>query len=84
MEMTEQEIIQGLARLVEEFTEVPASAVTPDADLREDLAIDSLSMVEIVVAALENYGVEISDNELKEIRTVRDVVEFVRHSKVSV
>jgi acyl carrier protein len=84
MEMTEHEIIQGLAKLVEEFTDVPGSAVTPEASLREDLAIDSLSMVEIVVAALENYGVEISDDELKDVRTVQDVVDFVQRSKVSV
>jgi acyl carrier protein len=82
MAMTEQEIISTLARVIEEYAEVPASAVKPEADLRDDLGIDSLSMVEIVVSAVEKFNIEISDNELKQLRTVQDVVSYVQRTHV--
>jgi acyl carrier protein len=43
----------------------------------EDLDIDSLSMVEIAVAAQDKFGVEIPDDQLKDLTTVQDVVTFV-------
>ena len=48
-----------------------------------DLDIDSLSMVEIAVAAQDKFGVEIPDDELKNLKTVQDVVLFVQRSGVS-
>jgi acyl carrier protein len=60
---------------------VPADEVTPDKNFVEDLDIDSLSMVEIAVAAQDKFGVEIPDEQLKDLKTVQDVVNFVsKHS----
>ena len=49
--MTEQEILAGLGEIVEEIAGVPADEVTPNKSFVDDLDIDSLSMVEIAVAA---------------------------------
>jgi acyl carrier protein len=62
---------------------VPADQVTPDKSFVDDLDIDSLSMVEIAVAAQDRFGVEIPDDELKNLKTVKDVVLFVQRSGVS-
>jgi acyl carrier protein len=62
---------------------VPAADVTPDKSFVDDLDIDSLSMVEIAVAAQDKFGVEIPDEELKNLKTVKDVVAFVQRSGVS-
>jgi acyl carrier protein len=83
MAMTEQEIISTLAGVIEEYVELPASTVKPEADLRDDLGIDSLSMVEIVVTAVEKFNIEISDNELKHLRTVQDVISYVQRCDTS-
>jgi acyl carrier protein len=56
---------------------VPADEVTPNKSFVDDLDIDSLSMVEIAVAAQDKFGVEIPDNQLKDLTTVQDVVNFV-------
>jgi acyl carrier protein len=77
MTMTEQEILAGFAEAIEEFVDVPASKVTLDADLTDDLSIDSLSMVEIIVSAQDKFNVEIPDADLKDLKTVRDVVSYV-------
>jgi acyl carrier protein len=75
--MTDQEILAGLGEIVEEIAGVPADEVTPNKSFVEDLDIDSLSMVEIAVAAQDKFGVEIPDDQLKDLATVQDVVNFV-------
>ncbi|HXO23378.1 MAG TPA: acyl carrier protein [Streptosporangiaceae bacterium] len=77
MSMTEQEILQGLGEIIEEIAGVPADEVTPSKSFVDDLDIDSLSMVEIAVAAQDKFGVEIPDDQLKDLTTVQDVVNFV-------
>jgi acyl carrier protein len=75
--MNEQEILAGLGEIVEEIAGVPAAEVTPSKSFVDDLDIDSLSMVEIAVAAQDKFGVEIPDDQLKDLATVQDVVNFV-------
>ena len=75
--MTDQEILAGLVEIIDEIAGVPADEVTPDKNFVEDLDIDSLSMVEIAVAAQDKFGVEIPDEQLKDLKTVQDVINFV-------
>lgn len=83
MPMTEQEIFTSFGQLVEEYTGVPAGDVAPEADLTEDLDIDSLSMVELISAAQEKFGVDIPDEALKHLKTVQDVVSYVQRAQQS-
>ena len=75
--MNEQEILAGLGEIVEEIAGVPANEVTPSKSFVDDLDIDSLSMVEIAVAAQDKFGVEIPDDQLKDLTPVQDVVNYV-------
>ena len=75
--MTDQEILAGLGEIIEEIAGVPADEVTPSKSFVDDLDIDSLSMVEIAVAAQDKFGVEIPDDQLKDLTTVQDVVNYV-------
>ena len=83
MAMTEQEILAGLAEIIDEIAGVPADEVTADKTFVDDLDIDSLSMVEIAVAAQDKFGVEIPDDSLKDLKTVQDVIDYVRRSAVA-
>ena len=75
--MTDQEILIAFADIVHEATGIPTQRVAPAASFVDDLDIDSLSMVEIAVAAQDKFGVEIPDEQLKDLKTVQDVVTFV-------
>jgi acyl carrier protein len=77
MDMTREEILAGLGEIIEEIADVPADEVTPDKTFVDDLDIDSLSMVEIAVAAQDKFGVEIPDEKLKDLKTVQDVINYV-------
>jgi acyl carrier protein len=83
MAMTDQEILEGLGEIIDEVAGVPADQVTPEKTFIDDLDIDSLSMVEIAVAAQDKFGVEIPDDKLKDLKTVQDVIDYVRRSAVS-
>ncbi len=83
MAMTQEEILAGLSEIIDEIAGVPADEVTPEKTFVDDLDIDSLSMVEIAVAAQDKFGVEIPDDQLKDLKTVQDVIDYVERAEVS-
>ena len=78
MAHSEQEILSGLGEIIEEIVGTEASEVTSEKSFVDDLDIDSLSMVEIAIAAQDKFGVEIPDDQLKDLKTVQDVVNFIQ------
>jgi len=52
--------------------------VTLDASLIEDLEADSLEIVELSMALQESLGVNIEDEDLEKIHTVRDILDYAR------
>jgi acyl carrier protein len=74
---SEQEILSGLAEIVNEETGLPPEDVQPDKSFTDDLDIDSLSMMTIVVNAEEKFGVRIPDDDVKNLRTVGDAVAYI-------
>ncbi len=71
------EILNGLAEIVEEVAGIDADEVTAEKSFVDDLDIDSLSMVEIAVQAEDMFGVKIPDNELAELKSVGDAVDYI-------
>lgn len=79
---TRPEILEALADIVEEVTGVTAASVQPEKSFADDLDIDSLSMVEIVVAAEERFGIRIPDDDVKNLNTVGDAVAYIERAGV--
>jgi acyl carrier protein len=82
MAMSEQEILAGLAEIINEETGLPPEDVQSDKSLTDDLDIDSLSMMTIVVNAEEKFGVRIPDDDVKGLRTVGDAVSYITKAQV--
>jgi acyl carrier protein len=80
--MTDEDIRTGMASIIEEITGIPAGDVTMDKKFVDDLDIDSLSMVEVLVAAEERFGVTIPDESAKNLRTVKDAVAYIQNAGV--
>ena len=76
-----EEILAGLAEIVEEVAGVDAGDVTADKSFTDDLDIDSLSMVEIAVQAEDKFGVKIPDDELANLKTVADAVGYISRNQ---
>ncbi|MEU1209675.1 meromycolate extension acyl carrier protein AcpM [Nocardia sp. NPDC005825] len=78
MASTQEEIVTGIAEIVEEVTGIDASEVTLEKSFVEDLEIDSLSQVEIAVQLEDRYSVKVPDEDLAGLRTVGDAVAYVQ------
>jgi acyl carrier protein len=83
MALTQQEILAGLAEIVNEVAGIPAADVQMDKSFTDDLDVDSLSMVEVVVAAEEKFGVRIPDDDVKNLKTVGDAVTYIEKAGVT-
>jgi acyl carrier protein len=79
--VSNEDTLSGLAEIVEEIAGVDASEVTADKSFVDDLDIDSLSMVEIAVQAEDKFGVKIPDDQLAELKTVGDAVDYIEKHK---
>ena len=77
MTLNEADVLAGLKEIVEEVAGVPAASIELGKNFTEDLDVDSLSMVEVVVAAEERFGVKIPDDQVSELATVGNAVNFI-------
>ena len=75
--MSQEDVLAGLAEIVNEVAGIPAESVQMEKSFVDDLDVDSLSMVEVVVAAEEKFGVKIPDEEVTKMATVGDAVNFI-------
>ena len=76
--MTDEQIVSDLAVILNEVAGVDQSMVSADKSFLDDLEVDSLCMVEVVMAAEDKFGVKIPDEEVKNLRTVGDAVAFIK------
>jgi acyl carrier protein len=77
MAFNKDEVLAGLAELITDETGINASEVALEKSFTDDLDIDSISMMTIVVNAEEKFGVTIPDDEVKNLKTVGDAVDFI-------
>lgn len=56
---------------------VDRESLTPEANLLDDLGADSLDVVELVMALEEEFGIEVPDDDVENIRTIGDIVQYI-------
>lgn len=69
---------QEVKKMISEITEVPEEDLTPDADFFNDLGIDSLKAIEIVAAFEKKYRIVIPENDIPNIRNLRQVLKYTK------
>ena len=77
MALTQEEVLAGVKEIVVEVAGVDASTIEMNKSFNDDLDVDSLSMVEVVVAAEEKFGVKIPDEAVTQMATVGDAVIYI-------
>ena len=77
MALSQDEVLAGIKDIVVEVAGIDAGKISMDKKFTDDLDVDSLSMVEVVVAAEEKFGVKIPDEEVTKLQTVGDAVNFI-------
>jgi acyl carrier protein len=77
MALSQDEVLAGLAELINDETGIATDTVEMGKSFTDDLDIDSISMMTIVVNAEEKFGVTIPDDEVKNLKTVGDAVTYI-------
>jgi acyl carrier protein len=75
--LVDDELTQRVLRIIAETQRKELSQVTIDSSF-EELGIDSMDGVNIIFALENEFGINVPDEEVKNIRSVRDMVEGVR------
>ena len=75
------EVFEKVKGLFVEELGIDSEKITMDAKLEEDLEIDSLGIVEVVMAFEDEFEIEIDDEELTNVGTVGQAVNLL-HSKL--
>ena len=70
-------ILEKLKAMVKEQLDIDVDKVTESADIKNDLGLDSLDIVEILMTVEEEWGIIIDDDETTNIKTVGDVIALI-------
>jgi len=77
MFMNSFNIKQKVIDIITEVCMVNTAAITDEADLQEDLGIDSVDIVSLILALEDEFGGTISNEEVENLKTVEDVIAHI-------
>ncbi|MFD0896249.1 acyl carrier protein [Loigolactobacillus binensis] len=77
--MSEQEIYDKIAQLIEERFEISADKVSQTLDFKKDLNADSIDIVEFILELEDTFNAEISDEDAEKLATVGDAVTYIKN-----
>ena len=75
--METEEIFEKVKTVIVEQLGIDESSVRMDSSFLDDLGADSLDIVDLIMALEEEFGLEIPDEDVEKIVTVKDVVEYI-------
>ena len=75
--MEKEEMIKKMVSILASEFEVEEEVITPEANIKETMHLDSLSLVDMVGLVEEEFGVEIKTADLPSIKTFADLYEYV-------
>jgi acyl carrier protein len=75
--LSEQELLDALRDVLVDKLKVDGTKVQLQANLYDDLGLDSIDLMTAVMAMEERFGIEISDDELEQVTSVGDAVRLL-------
>ena len=72
------EIEQRVREVIADHLAIGDEQITPEASLADDLGADSLDLIELLMDLEEELGGTIDEDRLKTLRTVQDIVEYIK------
>ncbi len=73
-------MFEKIREIICEQLELEEDMVTMDAVLLEDLGADSIDLADLVMTFEDEFDLEISDEDLENIKTVGDIVKFIEEN----
>ena len=76
--MTEQHIFDRIVTTIQE-RQGEDFVVTENLSLKDDLDADSVDLMEFILTVEDEFGIEISDEEIDHLQSVADVLEIIKN-----
>jgi acyl carrier protein len=73
-----EEIYEKVVEILQEVLNLGDTEVTPESRFIEDLGAESLDMAQFVMSLEDEFEKSMDDEQLSEIRTVQDAVDYIR------
>jgi acyl carrier protein len=70
-------MFEQLKEILVDDMQIKAELIKPEAELKNDLGMNSIELSELVLACEEKFGVEVDEERAKEFITVKDVVDYM-------
>jgi len=80
--MDEREICNKIKEAIAKISDIDAADIVDTASFQDDLGLDSLVLLEISVEIEMQFGLEVHEDDLKQLQTVQDAVEFVQQALI--
>lgn len=74
-------IFERIKEVLEEELGIDAESVTLQSDMVTDIGADSLDIVQLLIRMEKEYGIKFTDEEIKTVKTVGDVVDFIEKNR---
>lgn len=71
-------VFEKVKSLLAEQLDADAESITMDTDIGNDLGADSLDIVEMIMSLEDEFGIQIPDEQIEEIKTVGDLVNYIQ------
>lgn len=75
--MTREDIVKQVNSLLAEEFETETTTFDPNANVRETLNLDSLSLVDLVALVQQTYKIKIAATELRSIQTFSNLYDYI-------
>lgn len=70
-------VFERVRKILVDQLDVEESSITMDSNLMDDLDADSLDLVDLVMSIEDEFGAEVSDDEVENLKTVGDIVRYI-------
>lgn len=71
------EMLEKVMDMLAKQLRIDVNTLDPDTNIVEDLCADSLDIVEMLMEIESKFGITVSDEEAMELKTIRDVADFI-------
>ena len=77
-------MLEKMKEMLAEQLNIDASTITPDTSFKDDLGADSLDLMELLMAIEDEYNIEIEAEELTDVQTVGEVLDYLKNKGIEV
>lgn len=70
-------MLEKIRDILKDYTEVPAEKITPQSHFRNDLGLNSLDVVNVVVAFEDEFDIEIDNDDISSMVRVEDAIRYI-------